>query len=128
VIDNSTRIDANLVDMFVTNHGSFAWDITTGDPGLIYPKGTNKTAVFASGLWLGAMINDTIHVTVAAYSMEYSPGAMLNGGPAADPNDPHWRVYQINPNSGPGDPDWDEWPVQDGAPVDGNGDPLLLGD
>jgi len=128
IIDNDTRIDANLIDMFVTNHGSFAWDLTTGDPGLTYPKGTDKQAVFASGLWLGAMINDTIHVTVAEYSMEYSPGAMFEGGPAADPNDPRWQVYKIDVNSGPGDSDWDQWPSEDGAPVDGNGDPLLLGD
>jgi hypothetical protein len=128
VIDNDMRIDANLIDMFVTNHGSFAWDLTTGDPGLTYPKGTDKQAVFASGLWVGALVDGDIRVVVAEYSTEYGPGPMMNQGPATNPNAPEYRVYKIDVNSGPGDTDWDEWPVGDGAPVDEYGDPLLLGD
>ncbi len=128
VIDNDTRIDANLIDMFVTNHGSFAWDLTTGDPGLTYPKGTNKQAVFASGLWVGGLVDGVIRVAVAEYSSEYGPGPMMGGGPATNPNAPEYRVYKIDGDSGPGDADWDEWPVGDGAPVDEAGDPLLMGD
>ncbi len=128
VIDNDTRIDANLIDMFVTNHGSFAWDLTTGNSGLTYPKGTNKQAVFASGLWVGAKVDGDIRVAIAEYSSEYGPGPMMNGGPATNPNDPQYRVYKIDGDSGPGTADWDEWPVGDGAPVDENGDPLLIGD
>jgi hypothetical protein len=128
LFDNNTHADANLIDMFVTNHGSFAWDLTTTDPGFIYPKGTSKTAIYASGLWLGAKINGDIHVTVAEYSEEYSPGPMMNGGPATDPNDPSYRVYVIDPSSKPGDPDYDQWPADQGAPVDQNGDPKLFGD
>jgi hypothetical protein len=128
IIDNDTHIDANLIDMFVTNHGSFAWDLTTGDPGLTYPKGTNKQAVFASGLWIGAKVGGAIRVTVAEYSSEYSPGPIDMAGNYADPNDPQYRVYKIDGNSVPGDADWDEWPVGDGAPTASNGDPLLIGD
>ena len=128
VIDNDTHIDANLIDMFVTNHGSFAWDLITGDPGLTYPKGTDKQAVFASGLWMGALIDGTIHTVVAEYSTEYQPGDMVDVGPNPNYNDPHYRVYKIDGSSGPGDADWDEWPWEEGAPVDEYGDPLLLGD
>src|SRR5258705_9445317 len=48
--DNAGRMDANNLDMFVTNHGSFAWDLSTSEPGLRYPKGTLKTALFAAGI------------------------------------------------------------------------------
>ena len=47
-IDNNTVIDVNNIEMFVTNHGSFAFNIPTGNSGLTFPKGTGKTAVFAS--------------------------------------------------------------------------------
>ena len=127
-IDNVTKIDANLIDMFVTNHGSFAYDWTTGDPGLTYPKGTDKQAIFSAGLWMGAKVGGAIRVTVAEYSTEYQPGPMVDGGPNPNTSDPQYRVYKIDNNSGPGDADWDEWPVEDGAPVDINGDPLLIGD
>jgi len=30
-IDNNAKIDTNNVEMYVTNHGSFAWNITTGN-------------------------------------------------------------------------------------------------
>jgi hypothetical protein len=128
IFDNDTHIDVNLIDMFITNHGSFAWDLTTLDPGLEYPIGTDMHAVFASGLWVGALIDGEVHVTVAEYSTEYSPGFMVSGGPHPNYNDPHFRVYKIDANSGPGDPDWDEWPWEEGAPVDEYGDPLLMGD
>ena len=72
--DTESRIDANQVDMFVTNYGSFAWDISTGNSGLIYPKGTTKTALFAAGLWIGAKVDGDVRVAVAEYDMEYGPG------------------------------------------------------
>ena len=52
-IDNTTDMDANNIDMVVTNHGSFAYDLVTGNAGFIYPKGSTKTAVFAAGPWIG---------------------------------------------------------------------------
>ena len=55
-IDNVRRIDVNTINMFLTNYGSFAWDLTSGNAGLIWPKGTTKTAVFAAGLWMGAQV------------------------------------------------------------------------
>jgi len=127
IFDNDTWIDANLINMLSTNHGSFAFNINVGDAGLEYPTGTNMFAVFASGLWIGALVNQEVRVTVAEYSMEYSPGPMENGGPNPHWDSEHFRVYKIDQNSGPGDPDWDEWPQQEGAPVNELGEPLLMG-
>src|SRR5688500_16569717 len=59
VVDTGTRIEANRIAMFVTNIGSFAFDLGAGNSGLEFPKGTGNTAVFAAGLWLGAKVGAT---------------------------------------------------------------------
>jgi hypothetical protein len=98
-IDNVRRIDTNNINMFVTNYGSFAWDLGTGNPGGIYPKGTNKSAVFAAGLWLGAVVAGEVRTVVAEYSQEYGPGAMV-GGTFDDPTLPQYRTYKVVRYSG----------------------------
>lgn len=96
-IDNQRRIDINQINMWVTNYGSFAWDLATGNSGLVYPRGTDRTAVFASGLWLGARVGlppGNERTVVAEYSQEYGPGTMV-GGTFDDPNRPEYRVYKV---------------------------------
>jgi hypothetical protein len=84
--------------MWVTNYGSFAWDILTGNSGLVYPKGTTKTAVFASGLWLGAAVGPgagtEVRIALAEYSQEYGPGKMVGGLPD-NPNRANYQVYKV---------------------------------
>lgn len=82
-IDIDRRIDVNNINMFVTNTGSFAFNLSAGDAGLFYPKGTDKSAVFASGLWLGAKVVGEAHpraprTVVAEYSQEYGPGRITS--------------------------------------------------
>ena len=126
-IDTEKTIDVNNIEMFVTNLGSFAWDLTTGNPGLIFPKGTIKTPVFASGIWVGAKVGGATRVTVAEYSQEFVPGIMEDSTNA--PDVPRFRVYKINKGDTPAsNPDYADWPVADGAPVDSLGNPLVLGD
>src|SRR5882762_3751912 len=94
--DSDRRVDINNLNMWVTNYGSFAWDILTGNAGLVYPKGTTKTAVFASGLWLGATIDPgaQVRIALAEYSQEYGPGKMV-GGTFDNPNRSDYRVYKV---------------------------------
>ena len=99
-IDIARRIDVNNINMFVTNTGSFAWDLSTQNAGFIYPKGTTNTAVYASGLWLGAKINGQINTTVAEYSEEYGPGPMVSPGVWANASDPAFKVYKVIPWTG----------------------------
>jgi hypothetical protein len=99
VNDQSRRIDANRINMVTTNFGSFAYDLLTGNAGLVWPKGTNQTAVFASGIWLGCTVNGEPRVTVAEYSQEYGPGKMV-GGTFDDPNRPAYKVYKVARFSG----------------------------
>lgn len=125
---NDVTIDVNNVRMFVTNQGSFAFDIPTGSSGLEFPRGTGQTTIFASGLWIGGKVNGETRVTVAEYAHEYQPGPILPSGQPADPDLEQYRVYKINAGDGPENPDWAAWPVADGAPVDENGNPQVLGD
>jgi len=122
-IDNDTRINVNNTEMVVTNHGSIAYDLEVGDSGFWFPRGTQRTAIFAAGLWLGAVVHDpvqgrSVRVAVGEYSQEFGPGTMLEDGTPAPPNDPAFRVYKISRGDGPANGDFSEWPFAHGAPAD----------
>src|SRR5689334_20648136 len=77
--DSTSRIDANTIDMIVTNRGSFAYDRKSGLGGLVWPKGSGKTALFAAGPWFGALVNGDTLVAVSDYSDHYGPGSIVGG-------------------------------------------------
>lgn len=94
------RIDINNINMFVTNIGSFANDFANrNNPGLFFPKGTNKTAVYESGIWIGGKITgaptDSIRVAIAEYGQEFQPGPMTGPTTWADPTDPAFITYKV---------------------------------
>ena len=124
-IDNTGRMDVNNLDMVVTNHGSIAYDLITGNGGLIYPKGGTRTAVFAAGLWVGAQVAGETRLAIGEYSQEFTPGPMAGGTFQSDV--PDFRNYRIE-RGGVGYADYLANAVPQGAPVDNLGDPLLLGD
>src|SRR5580765_1950883 len=94
-IDNAQTIDINNINMFITNTGSFAWDKTSGNAGLEFPKGTGKTAVFAAGLWMAAKVSGSVRAAVSEYSDEYAPGVILPGGAPDDPAQAKYHVYKL---------------------------------
>ncbi|MCD6249410.1 MAG: T9SS type A sorting domain-containing protein [candidate division Zixibacteria bacterium] len=141
-VDNATYINANLVLMFVTNHGNFGRDLTDvfgNDYGTYYPfttiadiqSGANVSSpLYAGGLWLGgidAATGDTL-VTISEYSSEYVGGPMVGGTYQSDR--PEFRVYKLYHDSLAGNPNQDylTWPVDQGAPVDEHSDPVMRGD
>ncbi|MGQ9810004.1 MAG: hypothetical protein ACUVQ7_01500 [bacterium] len=127
IIDNTSFFDANNIKMIVTNHGSFAYDLTTQNAGLWYPKGTDKTCVYASGIWIGCKIGGEVHVTAGSFTQEYNPGVIREGCSWDPVGDPVHKVYRITR----GDQtsyDYVNWPRDLGAPVDAEGNPLLIGD
>lgn len=99
IIDVIRRFDVNALNMWLTNHGSLAYDPATGGPGLEFPKGTGKTLMYAGGLWLGARVNGEVRTVVAEYSQEFGPGNM-EGGTFGDFNGPQFRVYKVVPWTG----------------------------
>ena len=130
IIDNNTSVDVNNISMFVTNHGSIAYDLPNSASGLFFPKGTSKTAVYAAGLWVGAKVrggDGTPQVTVGEYSQEYGAGVMNADGSPASEGDSRFRVYKIDRGITDTE-DYLNWPAGDGAPVDSAGNPALIGD
>ena len=124
-IDNAGRMNANNLDMVVTNHGSIAYDLLTGNAGLIFPKGSTHTAVFASGLWVGAKVAGDVRLAVGEYSQEFTPGVMRGGTFTADQDSfRNYKIVRGNTTSS----DYLNWPWPHGAPLDSLGNPQLLGD
>lgn len=93
--DLERRADAGRINMFTTNYGTIAWDQTSGGAGLVWPRGSGLTAVFASGLWLGCTVNGEVRTVVAEYSSEYGPGPM-QGGTFVDPSLPEHKTYKVS--------------------------------
>ncbi|MCA9728242.1 MAG: hypothetical protein KC729_11205, partial [Candidatus Eisenbacteria bacterium] len=122
--DFSHRMDANELDLRVTNLGSFAYDPEHGGD-LHFPAGSDKTALFAGGFFLAGHVGGELRVSAAEYAFSFAPGPLVGGEAPAD--DPRFRVYRLDEQSGPGSADFDSWPVSDGAPTDASNRPLLLG-
>jgi hypothetical protein len=94
-VDQSRRLDAGEFNLYLSNTGSFGFDVSNGRAGLIYPRNSSKTILFAGGLWIGALVAGSPRVTVAEYSQEYDPGQILSGAPE-DPSDPALMVYKVS--------------------------------
>ena len=141
----------NINSVFMTN-GIFNYDKVTfpsSQAGFIWPAAAPQrlTALYASGLWVGAKVGPQRELRLAAsfYNSHYSPGNIpVIGGvpPASVCSDPSWRAYQVQLT----DPSlynggtryktaggrqytlnydaWANWPVAKGAPyVEVNGIP-----
>ena len=118
-VDNAQFIDVNNIKMFVTNTGSFAYDKTTGNAGLEYPKGTQKTCVFAAGMWLGGQVGGLTRVALSEYSDEYGPGAMIGAAPD-DPSKAEYKIYKLYKN-------YTDTAVRDAALADYNAGAVIHG-
>ncbi len=138
----NTFLDINNISTWFYNNG---WsDITPkGNSGLVYPKGSGKTAVFTAGLLWGAKVagDPDPRVGGTAYRTGLVPGNVdANGNPPADNSIDKYRIYRVRPDVYPGGPsvdlkadalnegtteaalrteyelDWTEWPADMGAP------------
>ncbi|UCD64186.1 MAG: T9SS type A sorting domain-containing protein [Candidatus Zixiibacteriota bacterium] len=148
--DNASFIDANQILMFVTNHGIFGRDLvklisTNYGCGTWWPfsgdtadyigveGGVNDhTVQYSAGLWMGGYVAGELRVTITNGSMdEYWPGPMESETFILDADtDPQYHVYKLYSDSLEGNPnaDYTDWPESQGAPVDGEGKPAMMGD
>ena len=145
-------MQGNNINTVVGTNGIFNYDKVTfssSQPGFIWPAtGIQRlTAVYASGLWIGAKAGPQRELRLAAswFDSHYSPGNIPVIGqipPSSVCSDPSWRGYYVQLT----DPalfnggiryktaggrqytfnydSWANWPVQKGAPyVEVNGIP-----
>jgi hypothetical protein len=139
-----TWYNINNISTVLKNEGTADIDVGEQNSGLVFPKGSAKTAMFESGFLWGLKINGEIRVSGSAYSSGMQGGKILSPGVPEDPALPKNRIYRVRPDYATGDltsevrdqgvsadevraqyeKDWNEWPVADGAPfvdVDSNG-------
>ncbi|MBC8374878.1 MAG: T9SS type A sorting domain-containing protein [FCB group bacterium] len=112
-VDNEI-FDANQISLWHSNNGHLVSHVPNSGPGLEWPTGSNKHAVFSSGLWIVAQEVwgiQNYQSAAAEYTTEFVPGN-YGGNPEAEAN----RVYSINSTDLSANPDWQAWPVDQGAP------------
>jgi hypothetical protein len=123
---DSKKLDINNISTWFRTNGSFNRDPSTGNSGFEWPKGSNKFARYASGLWIGAKVEQDTLVCIAEFDYEYLPGYIDNLGNPQGLTDPAYRIYSIIR----GDtlsPDYINWPANQGAYLNESGKPFFLG-
>jgi len=117
-------LDANNIWMRSSNVGTCGdafWELLGTYPSIIYNHGP----------WLIGKIGADTVLSISQWFTSYSPGPIMNGQAAmlAHPEDSlKYRVYKISKGDDSTNIDYAEWPKEYGAPVDINGNPLVLGD
>lgn len=124
---SSRQMDVNNIRTWFRNNGSFNRDPSTGNSGFEWPKGGNKFARYASGLWIGAVAGGDTLIAIAEYDYEYQPGYINNNGEPQGRDDSLYRIYRINKND-VSSYDYIHWPFSQGAYADSLGKPMLMGD
>lgn len=118
---SSLKLDANQISTWFRTNGSFNRNPTTTGSGFEWPKGSGKTARYASGIWLGAKVGNDTLVAICEYDYEYLPGYTNASGNGVGKDDPLYRIYKLV--KGSNDFDRNTWPnallgnSDQGAPV-----------
>jgi len=119
-------VNANRMNGVFRNNGTWFFDNILSDWGLEWPKGSGLSPIFGAGQYIGAKIDGDIRVAGVQHSAtEFQPGLILATDVADNKADPKYRWYELR-SGGVGD--WTTWPTDQGAPLDKNGNPMLIGD
>jgi hypothetical protein len=137
-----SKFNINQISTYIFNNG-WADQNLNGNSSFVYPKGTNGTAIFQSGLVWGGKVDGQIRTGGSTYYSGLRPGKILSDGFAEDPMSSSVRVFRVRKDYKTADlnmeatdeekseqeiynqyeKDWNEWPVSKGAPFeDVNGD------
>lgn len=122
-IPEQTILDYNNISTWIQNTGIFNQDIRTNNtPGFMWPKGTNKFAIFTTGLTIGAYVNGKLRLAAASYTGEYRPGTVINVNGVPTPyTDNTFKIYKVSQGDNcNNNPDWANWGlmVPYGAPYE----------
>jgi len=127
LVITSLQQNVNNVNTWFRTNGSFNRDPATGNAGFEWPKGQSKYARYASGLWLGGLINGTVHVAIAEYDYEYLPGYVDGNGIPQGSNDPNYRIFNFSDNDTSEFEAWRTIASQQGAYLNSSGNPYRMG-
>jgi len=94
--------------------------------------GYSDRIIYDQGPWIVGKVNGEPILSIIQWwkAWNYSPGPIINGEAAMliHPEDSlKYRTYKITEGDDDTNPDYDQWPVEFGAPVDENGEPLIKG-
>lgn len=147
---NNNFLQVNNINAIFRSDGYFNYDkitFSSGVAGMIWPVAAAQrlTAIFTTGIFIGAKVNGDLRLAASMYNTHFSPGNIPNVGQVPGSSvcsDPRTKAYQVNLN----DPSlvnggsreksaggrtytivydsWASWPVDLGAPyVEVNGVP-----
>jgi len=114
------RSVAGDMDFYVTNNGIFGRSPITGNPGLVYPRGSEQGYLFGSGLWFGGrklVDGELKKVMFLTYNPASGTGWATPGEYLTGSDDPRPKIYnsvEYSPVSGEfiGGPDpHPSWPL-----------------
>jgi len=122
-------LDINNIRLMSSNvgnsdgYGGF-WEVLSSDY-------WHQTIIYDHGPWMiGKVGSDTVF-SLSQWFSSYSPGPIINGEAAMliQPEDSlKYRSYKVTRGDDNSNPDYAEWPVEFGAPIDSEGNPLVRGD
>ena len=130
-LNKSTQVsdylmDVNRLECWYRNNSVFAYNYLTADFGTVWPRGSGNSPIFAAGMWVGAKYGDEVRVAATQHdASEFQPGQVVSPHVAANRLDPAFRWYIVTPAGGA---DYPLWPVDQGAPLNDLGNPMVLGD
>jgi hypothetical protein len=124
--DLTRHLDANTIDVRLSNVGWTGYDEVTGSPGFEFPRGTGRFALFDGGIWLAAKVSGSTRCALAEYATEFCPGPMAGG--TFQPDQAGFHVYRVARGDTVGAADWMANAVPQGAPTSAFGaEPAHLG-
>ncbi len=106
-VQTQAHFNPSNIDTWIQNSGIFNQDIRTANtPGFMWPAGSDRFAIFTTGLSIGTYINGNLRLASCSYKGEYVPGRMIAGMPYTDST---FRLYKVTRGDGPSNADWANW-------------------
>jgi len=125
-VESTKYFDINRISCSIRNDGIFARHPITGNSDFRFD---DNPLIYTSGLWIASTVNGEIRASAADFLTDWVGGAIDDQGNPYGKEDSTFRVYKISlGDNATNNPDYASWPFELGAPSDGQGNPLLIGD
>ncbi len=125
MIRSAKYFDINRISCSIQNNAVFARHPISGNSdffldGFYY--------IYSSGLWIGAKVNGEVRASAADFNTDFAGGIIKETGIPFGIDDSTFRVYKISKGDNAfNNIDYATWPAQYGAPINANGEPLIIG-